>query len=217
VRTEIETMTKQLEDYTNEGEIDKAQELMERLEALKKEKEQIEAKMPNTKEQQLIVCEVCAALLSVNESDQRLADHFAGKMHLGFQKIRDKLKELKELRSYEDRRQRDTDRARTRKGHEEDDFERDYDRHRKGRQPPSETSNRDGNIPYQETDQYHHGGGSGGRDRSSPPSSRYRPRDSSDRYHHHKSHNRDYHSSRDSYDSGRSSDRRRYDDSRSYR
>jgi RNA-binding protein Luc7-like 2 len=112
VREEMETITKQVEELTVAMQLDEANVLIERLEALKKEKEMIEQKMPQTKEQQLIVCEICAALLSVNESDQRLADHFAGKMHLGFQKVRDKVKELREMRSFEDRRQRDTDRER---------------------------------------------------------------------------------------------------------
>jgi RNA-binding protein Luc7-like 2 len=116
VRAEMETVTRQVEELTNNEQFEEAQTLMERLEALKKEKEGIEQKMPQTKEQQLIVCETCAALLSVNESDQRLADHFAGKMHLGFQKIRDKLKELKDMRIFEDRRTRDTDREKKDRG-----------------------------------------------------------------------------------------------------
>jgi RNA-binding protein Luc7-like 2 len=120
VRAEMETVTKQVEEHTLKEEFEEAQTLMERLDALKKEKEGIEQKMPQTKEQQLIVCETCAALLSVNESDQRLADHFAGKMHLGLQKVRDKLKELKEMRIFEDRRTRDTDRERKDRGGKSD-------------------------------------------------------------------------------------------------
>ncbi len=56
-------------------------------------------------EQQLTVCEYCAAYLSVNESAQRLADHFNGKMHIGFQKIREKLKEMQESRAQKSRSQ----------------------------------------------------------------------------------------------------------------
>ncbi|KAL0487370.1 Luc7l2 [Acrasis kona] len=108
VRTEMEAVTKQVEELFNSGQVEESQKLLERIEALNAEKDAIEQKMPQTKEQQLIVCEICAALLSVNESDQRLADHFAGKMHLGFQRVRDKLKELKDLRTFEARRQRDT-------------------------------------------------------------------------------------------------------------
>lgn len=87
--------------------IEEAGNLMEEVERLEKEREVTETKLPSAKEQQLLVCEVCAALLSVNESDQRLADHFAGKGHLGFQRIRDKLKQLKEgrMQEYEKKRQ----------------------------------------------------------------------------------------------------------------
>lgn len=40
------------------------------------------------------VCEVCSAYLGVHDNDIRLADHFGGKLHLGFMTIRDKLTEL---------------------------------------------------------------------------------------------------------------------------
>ncbi|CAJ0878457.1 104_t:CDS:2 [Entrophospora sp. SA101] len=49
-----------------------------------------------SQQQKLRVCEVCSAYLSIFDSDRRLADHFGGKMHLGYLKIRDLLKELKE-------------------------------------------------------------------------------------------------------------------------
>ncbi|KAG2373273.1 hypothetical protein C9374_012262 [Naegleria lovaniensis] len=113
IKKEIEKVTKQIEELTTEGEYEEAQKLMERLDSLKKEKENIEAKVPTQKigdTQELIVCEICGALLSVNESDQRLADHFAGKAHLGFQKVREKLRELRENRSFNDKRQLIADR-----------------------------------------------------------------------------------------------------------
>ncbi|KAF0972581.1 hypothetical protein FDP41_008830 [Naegleria fowleri] len=113
IKKEIEKVTKQIEELTTEGEYEEAQKLMERLDSLKKEKESIEAKVPTQKigdTQELIVCEICGALLSVNESDQRLADHFAGKAHLGFQKVREKLRELRENRSFNDKRQLIADR-----------------------------------------------------------------------------------------------------------
>ena len=43
---------------------------------------------------QLRVCDVCSAYLGVHDSDQRLIDHFGGKLHLGFVEIREKLSEL---------------------------------------------------------------------------------------------------------------------------
>lgn len=123
----MEELTKKIEELGNEGQVDEAAALLHKLEQLKVQKEQLEAKHQKAKEQQLIVCEVCGALLSVNESDQRLADHFAGKMHLGFQKIRDKLVELHELRKNEKERpppERSNPRSRDRG----DRYDRRYDR-----------------------------------------------------------------------------------------
>ena len=140
IKKEIEKVTKQIEELTTEGEYEEAQKLMERLESLKKEKETIETKAPTQKigdTQELIVCEVCGALLSVNESDQRLADHFAGKAHLGFQRVREKLKELRDTLSFNDKRQQMTDRDHYKqmKGNDFSDF---YDMKRKRPQDGSE-------------------------------------------------------------------------------
>ncbi|EEB09040.1 U1 snRNP-associated protein Usp106 [Schizosaccharomyces japonicus yFS275] len=47
--------------------------------------------------QKLQVCDVCSAYLSRLDNDRRLADHFSGKMHLGYAQIRDAAKELRQL------------------------------------------------------------------------------------------------------------------------
>ncbi|EFC42861.1 predicted protein [Naegleria gruberi] len=127
IKKEIDKVTKQIEELTTEGEYEEAHKLMERLDSLKKEKETVEAKAPTQKigdTQELIVCEICGALLSVNESDQRLADHFAGKAHLGFQKVREKLKELRENRTFNDKRQliADRDHYKQMKGNDYNDY-----------------------------------------------------------------------------------------------
>ncbi|KAK5113209.1 hypothetical protein LTR62_003545 [Meristemomyces frigidus] len=44
--------------------------------------------------QKLQVCDVCGAYLSRLDNDRRLADHFFGKMHLGFATMRKELKRL---------------------------------------------------------------------------------------------------------------------------
>lgn len=48
-------------------------------------------------QQKLRVCEVCSAYLGIHDNDRRLADHFGGKLHLGFIRIREKLAELEVL------------------------------------------------------------------------------------------------------------------------
>ena len=40
-------------------------------------------------QQKLRVCEVCSAYLGIHDNDRRLADHFGGKLHLGFIKVGD--------------------------------------------------------------------------------------------------------------------------------
>lgn len=50
--------------------------------------------------QKLQVCDVCGAYLSRLDNDRRLADHFYGKMHLGYAQMRKTYEELqKELKS----------------------------------------------------------------------------------------------------------------------
>lgn len=51
-----------------------------------------------TVNQKLRVCDVCGAFLSIFDSDRRLADHFGGKLHLGYLQIRRKIKEIAEAR-----------------------------------------------------------------------------------------------------------------------
>lgn len=45
--------------------------------------------------QKLLVCDVCAAFLSRLDNDRRLADHFFGKVHIGYTQLREKYDELK--------------------------------------------------------------------------------------------------------------------------
>jgi len=45
-------------------------------------------------QQKLRVCEVCSAYIGIHDHGERLADHFGGKLHLGFIKIREKLDQL---------------------------------------------------------------------------------------------------------------------------
>merc|ERR1712111_156944 len=53
-------------------------------------------------QQKLRVCEICSAYLGIHDNDRRLADHFGGKLHLGFIKIREKLAEL--VNKFEERK-----------------------------------------------------------------------------------------------------------------
>ncbi|CAG8661200.1 1716_t:CDS:2 [Funneliformis caledonium] len=133
--TEISELTKEVEVLGEEGKVTESMKLLQDVEdkkALKIEKEKehknsAEGNGPS-QQQKLRVCEVCSAYLSIFDSDRRLADHFGGKMHLGYLKIRELLKELKEKnkdrggdskdgRSYHDRGDRDRDRGYERDRH----------------------------------------------------------------------------------------------------
>ena len=73
---------------------------MEEVEQTRKKKADAEQEYRNSmpassyQQQKLRVCEVCSAYLGIHDNDRRLADHFGGKLHLGFIKIREKLDRL---------------------------------------------------------------------------------------------------------------------------
>lgn len=84
-----------------DGLVEESMKMMEEVENSKKEKMAAEldyrSSMPASsyQQQKLRVCEVCSAYLGIHDNDRRLADHFGGKLHLGFITIREKLEELK--------------------------------------------------------------------------------------------------------------------------
>ena len=76
---------------------------MKDVEALKEEKRQAEQNYRNSmpssllQQQRLRVCEVCSSYLGLHDNDRRLADHFGGKLHLGFIDLRNRLVELEKF------------------------------------------------------------------------------------------------------------------------
>ncbi|KAL2227872.1 UNVERIFIED_CONTAM: putative RNA-binding protein Luc7-like 1 [Sesamum indicum] len=102
----INEKLKKAEDLGEQGMVDEAQKALEEAEALKKLPPRQEAATDSSKytaadvritDQKLRVCDICGAFLSVYDSDRRLADHFGGKLHLGYMLIREKLAELQQL------------------------------------------------------------------------------------------------------------------------
>jgi len=83
-----------------EGEVEESMKLMEEVEEFRKLKLEAEQDYRNSmpassyQQQKLRVCEVCMAYLGIHDNDRRLADHFGGKLHLGFIEIRQKLADL---------------------------------------------------------------------------------------------------------------------------
>merc|ERR1719245_930264 len=92
------------------GKVEESLKLMEEVEDLKKKKlgadQEYRNSMPASsyQQQKLRVCEICSAYLGIHDNDRRLADHFGGKLHLGFIKIREKLAELQV--NYEERKEK---------------------------------------------------------------------------------------------------------------
>ncbi|XP_018323987.1 putative RNA-binding protein Luc7-like 2 isoform X2 [Agrilus planipennis] len=112
------------EQLGEEGFVEESMKLMEEVDELRKKKLEAEQEYRNSmpassyQQQKLRVCEVCSAYLGIHDNDRRLADHFGGKLHLGFIKIREKLAELEKT---SDKRKEERRKALR-------DRDRDYDR-----------------------------------------------------------------------------------------
>ncbi|OWM86155.1 putative RNA-binding protein Luc7-like 2 [Punica granatum] len=133
----INEKLKKAEELGEQGMVDEAQKALEEAEALKKLHARQEPVQESTKytaadvritDQKLRVCDICGAFLSVYDSDRRLADHFGGKLHLGYMQIRDKLAELQEERNktrkvdrHDDRRSKERSRDRDRESSKDRD------------------------------------------------------------------------------------------------
>ncbi|KRT80037.1 hypothetical protein AMK59_7329 [Oryctes borbonicus] len=123
------------EQLGEEGFVEESMKLMEEVDELRKKKLEAEQEYRNSmpassyQQQKLRVCEVCSAYLGIHDNDRRLADHFGGKLHLGFIKIREKLAELEktsEKRKEERRKVRDGDRDRDREDRYRERYREQY-------------------------------------------------------------------------------------------
>ena len=97
---QIGTKLAKAEELGAQGLVDESMKLLEEVEDLRKAKtdseQEFRATMPAStyQQQKLRVCEVCSAYLGIHDNDRRLADHFGGRLHLGFIQVRDKQAEL---------------------------------------------------------------------------------------------------------------------------
>ncbi|XP_028331646.1 putative RNA-binding protein Luc7-like 1 isoform X2 [Gouania willdenowi] len=98
---EIGKLLAKAEQLGAEGNVDEAQKVLQEVEKVRTRKKDAEEEYRNSmpassfQQQKLRVCEVCSAYLGLHDNDRRLADHFGGKLHLGFIQIREKLDQLK--------------------------------------------------------------------------------------------------------------------------
>jgi RNA-binding protein Luc7-like 2 len=116
----IGTKLAKAEELGNTGEVEESMNLFKEVDELKAKKTELEVwnlffisieflkkfdffqfefrnSMPAStyQQQKLRVCDVCSAYLGIHDNDRRLADHFGGKLHLGFIQLREKLDELR--------------------------------------------------------------------------------------------------------------------------
>jgi len=101
----IQGGTEKIETLGEQGKVEESMKEMQAIEALKSEKGEKERDLQLLTDtsgasghQKLRVCDVCGAYLSVLDSDRRLADHFGGKMHLGYHELRNMLTKFREDR-----------------------------------------------------------------------------------------------------------------------
>lgn len=100
IDTQIGLMVQEIESLTSHNEVQKALTQSVKLEEVKERRIHIAKKVKNITEnvgqsaqQKLQVCEVCGAYLSRLDTDRRLADHFLGKIHLGYVNMREHYKQ----------------------------------------------------------------------------------------------------------------------------
>jgi len=114
ITAEIQVLLEELEVLISAGDIDKAYEVNERIDKLSADKQAVTLRLVENANvaqnrslidanKKLRVCDVCGSLLSILDADKRLADHFLGKQHTGFQVMRDALESIRASR--EERRQ----------------------------------------------------------------------------------------------------------------
>lgn len=102
----IEAGLTEVEILAEQGAVNLAVQEFHKVRIAKVEKEGKERELKNLSDtsgpsghQKLQVCDVCGAYLSRLDNDRRLADHFFGKMHLGYAQMRKELERLqKELK-----------------------------------------------------------------------------------------------------------------------
>ncbi|XP_051969637.1 putative RNA-binding protein Luc7-like 1 isoform X2 [Xyrauchen texanus] len=153
---EIGKLLAKAEQLGAEGNVDEAQKILQEVEKVRIRKKDAEEEYRNSmpassfQQQKLRVCEVCSAYLGLHDNDRRLADHFGGKLHLGFIQIREKLEQLKKtvqekqekrnqerLKRREEREKEEKMKKQTRSRSRERKSSRDRERERRGKRSRS--------------------------------------------------------------------------------
>ncbi|EGZ27713.1 hypothetical protein PHYSODRAFT_539131, partial [Phytophthora sojae] len=91
---ELQDAAAQAAQRARDGDADASLQLVEKAELLKRKRRELlrqtqtkgakDGGAPDVIDQKLRVCDVCGAFLSIFDSERRLADHFGGKVHVGY-------------------------------------------------------------------------------------------------------------------------------------
>lgn len=95
---EVSKLLKEAERAGERGDVEEAARLTRNVQTLKKESERASNTLYGSymqREKSLRVCPICGAMQSVGDSMSRFESHVTGKQHIGFEKIRSCLEELK--------------------------------------------------------------------------------------------------------------------------
>ena len=101
--------TADAEAAARDGNVDECIETMLRVDGMLRERDSIVQRFAEQRRairertgvdltKKLRVCDVCGSMLSILDSDKRLADHFLGKQHLGFQTMRETIEAIRKRR-----------------------------------------------------------------------------------------------------------------------
>lgn len=114
VREAITAAQTEMEALGEQGRVDESVKELAKVEALQAELRDKERELQTLQEnsgasghQKLRVCDVCGAYLSMLDSDRRLADHFSGKMHIGYMRLRELLVEFEQQKRAEQKEPRE--------------------------------------------------------------------------------------------------------------
>uniref|UniRef100_A0A6B2LFN0 Uncharacterized protein n=1 Tax=Arcella intermedia TaxID=1963864 RepID=A0A6B2LFN0_9EUKA len=121
ISRQISDLQLKAEKLGEEGNLDEYAKVNAELEGLKMKRTQqaVSVQIPSgaagevvqqygsqSQQQKLRVCEICSCYLSKFDSDKRLADHFMGKLHMGYMAVREKFEELKARGFFPERREK---------------------------------------------------------------------------------------------------------------
>lgn len=94
---EIDKKMKIANELGMKGEVEESFKVLEEAELLKKNKlEMLEKAGESSYQSRIKPCDICGALLSASDTDRRLTEHYSGKIHVSYQKLRDMSKVLSE-------------------------------------------------------------------------------------------------------------------------